>query len=109
VNSYPLSPLVPLPYGEPLPTSGVKGPPVQLGPAAGRRRARTRAAPERPAGPPSGPLAVQLRTASRYGLGVPDTLMTSDATASRGFIARHGFGRKVYKIFAATQNLWRER
>jgi hypothetical protein len=52
--------------------------------------------------------AYQLRTASRLGWRVPDTLMTSDPGAARGFIDRHGVGSTIYKIFAATQQVWRE-
>jgi glutathione synthase/RimK-type ligase-like ATP-grasp enzyme len=52
--------------------------------------------------------ALQLRTASRLGWRVPDTLMTSDPVAAREFVERHGVGSTVYKIFAATYQVWRE-
>jgi glutathione synthase/RimK-type ligase-like ATP-grasp enzyme len=52
--------------------------------------------------------ALQLRTAARLGLRVPDTLMTSDAAAATAFVERHGIGRTIYKIFTATTEVWRE-
>jgi glutathione synthase/RimK-type ligase-like ATP-grasp enzyme len=52
--------------------------------------------------------AAQLRVASRLGFRIPDTMMTSDAAAASAFVARHGIGNVVYKIFAATHQVWRE-
>jgi glutathione synthase/RimK-type ligase-like ATP-grasp enzyme len=52
--------------------------------------------------------AHQLLVASRLGLRVPDTMMTSDAAQARAFVERHGVGRTIYKIFAATHQVWRE-
>jgi glutathione synthase/RimK-type ligase-like ATP-grasp enzyme len=52
--------------------------------------------------------AHQLRVASDLGLRVPDTLMTSDAQAANAFIDRHGLDGTIYKIFSATQEIWRE-
>lgn len=52
--------------------------------------------------------AGQLAAAARLGFRVPDTLMTSDAAEARAFIARHGVGRTIYKIFSATHQVWRE-
>lgn len=52
--------------------------------------------------------ALQLAVAPHLGLRVPETLMTSDADQARAFIERHGPGRTVYKIFAATEQVWRE-
>lgn len=52
--------------------------------------------------------ALQLAVASRLGLRVPDTLLTSDAAEARAFIDRHGVGRTIYKIFSATHQVWRE-
>jgi glutathione synthase/RimK-type ligase-like ATP-grasp enzyme len=34
--------------------------------------------------------------------------MTSDPAAAAAFIERHGHGRTIYKIFSATQQVWRE-
>lgn len=52
--------------------------------------------------------ALQLAVAPRFGLRVPATLMTSDADEARAFVGRLGPGRVVYKIFAATYQVWRE-
>ncbi len=52
--------------------------------------------------------ALQLQVASRLGLRVPDTLMTSDPDDARRFVERHGLGNVVYKIFTATHQVWRE-
>jgi glutathione synthase/RimK-type ligase-like ATP-grasp enzyme len=52
--------------------------------------------------------AYQLRVASEIGLRVPATLMTSDAQAANAFIERYGVERTIYKIFSATQEIWRE-
>lgn len=52
--------------------------------------------------------ALQLRVASSLGLRIPDTLMTSDAEEARRFIDKHGISRTVYKIFSATERVWRE-
>ncbi len=52
--------------------------------------------------------AFQLAVAPAMGLRVPETCMTSDADEARAFVARHGLGRVVYKIFAATHQVWRE-
>lgn len=52
--------------------------------------------------------AFQLAVASSLGLRVPDTIMTSDPDEAMRFIERHGIGRTIYKIFAATHQVWRE-
>jgi hypothetical protein len=52
--------------------------------------------------------ALQLREAARLGLRVPDTVMTSDPATARRFAERHGLDRTIYKIFAATPQVWRE-
>lgn len=52
--------------------------------------------------------AYQLTVAHSLGLRVPDTLMTSDPDAARGFVERHGLDRTIYKIFSATHQVWRE-
>ena len=52
--------------------------------------------------------ALQLRVATRLGLRVPDTLMTSDPDDARRFVERHGLGNVIYKIFTATQQVWRQ-
>ena len=52
--------------------------------------------------------AWQLRVASRLGLRVPDTVMTSDRAAAMRFVERHGMGNVIYKIFTATHQVWRE-
>ncbi|HZK04436.1 MAG TPA: hypothetical protein VFC82_01145 [Actinomycetaceae bacterium] len=52
--------------------------------------------------------ALQLQVASSLGMRVPDTLMTSDPGRARAFIERHGPEMTVYKIFAATAQVWRE-
>lgn len=51
---------------------------------------------------------LQLAVASRLGLRVPDTIMTSDADEARAFVGRHGLGHTIYKIFSATYQVWRE-
>lgn len=50
----------------------------------------------------------QLRVASRIGLRVPTTLMTSDAAEAKAFIRRYGLGNTIYKTFSATHQVWRE-
>ena len=52
--------------------------------------------------------AFQLAVASSLGMRVPDTIMTSDPDEARQFIERHGIGKTIYKIFAATHQVWRE-
>ena len=52
--------------------------------------------------------ALQLAVAPRFGLRVPATLMTSDADEARSFAERLGVENVVYKIFAATYQVWRE-
>ncbi|WP_109473259.1 MvdC/MvdD family ATP grasp protein [Ornithinimicrobium cavernae] len=54
--------------------------------------------------------ALQLAVAPRLGLRVPETLMTSDEAEAREFVARQEArgARAVYKIFAATHQVWRE-
>jgi hypothetical protein len=54
--------------------------------------------------------AFQLAVVPQVGLRVPDTLMTSDESEAREFVARQeGRGRRtIYKIFAATHQVWRE-
>lgn len=52
--------------------------------------------------------AHQLTVAHSLGLRVPDTLMTSDPASARSFVERHGLGRTIYKIFSATNQVWRE-
>lgn len=51
---------------------------------------------------------LQLQVASRLGLRVPDTLMTSDRDEAMAFVERLGMGSVVYKIFSATYQVWRE-
>ena len=51
---------------------------------------------------------LQLAVAARIGLAVPATLVTSDANEARTFIERLGVNRTVYKIFSATEEIWRE-
>ena len=51
---------------------------------------------------------LQLQVASRLGLRVPQTLMTSDSAEARRFADRLGLGNVVYKIFSATHQVWRE-
>ncbi|CAN5695537.1 ATP-grasp ribosomal peptide maturase [soil metagenome] len=51
---------------------------------------------------------LQLQVASRLGLRVPDTLMTSDREEAVRFVERLGMGNVVYKIFSATYQVWRE-
>ncbi|GIG36840.1 MvdC/MvdD family ATP grasp protein [Cellulomonas pakistanensis] len=50
----------------------------------------------------------QLAVARELGLRVPATLMTSDPAEARAFVDRVGVGSTVYKIFAATERVWRE-
>jgi glutathione synthase/RimK-type ligase-like ATP-grasp enzyme len=50
----------------------------------------------------------QLRVASQLGMRVPRTLVTSDPERARGFIARNGMGRTIFKTFSATYEVWRE-
>lgn len=52
--------------------------------------------------------AFQLAVAPQVGLRVPATVMTSDAAEARAFAAERGPGGTVYKIFAATYEVWRE-
>lgn len=54
--------------------------------------------------------ALQLAVVPSVGLRVPETLMTSDQAEAREFVARQeGRGRRtIYKIFAATHQVWRE-
>ena len=52
--------------------------------------------------------AHQLRVASDLGLRIPRTLMTSDRARAMQFIEQNGIGKTIYKIFAATQKVWRE-
>ena len=52
--------------------------------------------------------ANQLALAPQFGLVVPETLMTSDEDEAREFAERLGPGNVVYKIFAATHQVWRE-
>lgn len=53
---------------------------------------------------------LQLRIAPELGLRVPQTLMTSEESEAREFVARQeARGRQsIYKIFAATHQVWRE-
>jgi glutathione synthase/RimK-type ligase-like ATP-grasp enzyme len=50
----------------------------------------------------------QLRAAEAVGLAVPETLITNAPEAARGFIARHGAARTVFKAFNGTRQAWRE-
>ena len=50
----------------------------------------------------------QLRVAELVGLDIPDTLVTNDPEEAKGFVAQHGAGSTVYKVFSATRRLWRE-
>ena len=50
----------------------------------------------------------QLTVARSLGLRVPRTLVPSDPGRARQFIDEVGLGRVVYKIFAATEQVWRE-
>ena len=52
--------------------------------------------------------ALQLQVASRLGLRVPDTMMTSDRGEAMAFVERLGLEHVVYKIFSATYQVWRE-
>lgn len=52
--------------------------------------------------------ALQLAVAPGLGLRVPRTLMTSDAAEARAFVELMGPDNVVYKIFAATYDVWRE-
>jgi hypothetical protein len=51
---------------------------------------------------------LQLREASRLGLRIPRTLVTSDPVDARQFVDRLGVGNVIYKIFSATPQVWRE-
>jgi hypothetical protein len=50
----------------------------------------------------------QLRLAHVLGLRVPRTLITSDPDQARAFVERIGLGSTIYKIFSATEQVWRE-
>jgi len=52
--------------------------------------------------------ALQLREASRLGLRVPRTLITSDPDRARDFIDTYGLRKTVFKTFSATHAIWRE-
>lgn len=52
--------------------------------------------------------STQLGVARALGLRVPQTLLTSDPAEARAFVERVGMGSTVYKIFAATERVWRE-
>jgi len=52
--------------------------------------------------------ALQLAVAPRFGLHVPRTIMTSDADEARAFADSLGVENVIYKIFAATHQVWRE-
>ncbi len=52
--------------------------------------------------------AYQLKVASRLGMAVPDTLMTSDRDEAMAFVDRLGLEHVIYKIFGATLDVWRE-
>lgn len=54
--------------------------------------------------------ALQLVVAPQVGLRVPETLMTSEEREAREFVARQEArgSRAIYKIFAATHQVWRE-
>ncbi|WP_147796311.1 alpha-L-glutamate ligase [Cellulomonas sp. Y8] len=52
--------------------------------------------------------STQLAVARGLGLRVPETMMTSDPAEARAFVERVGVGSVVYKIFAATERVWRE-
>lgn len=52
--------------------------------------------------------ALQLAVAPTLGLRTPRTLMTSDAAEARAFAEQWGIDNVVYKIFAATYQVWRE-
>lgn len=52
--------------------------------------------------------ALQLALASRLGLRVPRTLMTSDPGRAQSFIEHEGIGRVIHKTFASTHQVWRE-
>lgn len=56
----------------------------------------------------AGRKAHQLRVARSVGLVVPRTLMTSDPSAARSFIAGSVSGGTIYKTFTATERIWRE-
>lgn len=51
---------------------------------------------------------LQLATAVRVGLTVPNTLITNDPDEARRFIADVGPARTIYKTFLATEEHWRE-
>lgn len=50
----------------------------------------------------------QLKLAREVGLETPATLITSDPSAARAFVERHGPEQTIYKSFLATQEAWRE-
>lgn len=49
----------------------------------------------------------QLAVASRSGIPIPRTLITSDPDAARAFVAAHP-GGTIYKTFRASEEYWRE-
>lgn len=50
----------------------------------------------------------QLATATKIGLAIPQTVITTDPEAAREFVALRGAERTVYKTFLATEQHWRE-
>ena len=52
--------------------------------------------------------AWQLDVARAVGLTVPRTLITTDPDAARGFVAREGVDRTIYKPFQGSEDAWRE-
>ncbi len=50
----------------------------------------------------------QLRVATEVGFTVPRTLMTSNPDRAKTFVESLGLGRTIFKMFAATPNVWRE-
>lgn len=50
----------------------------------------------------------QLRAAQEVGLDIPETLVTNDPLAARGFIDERNGEPTVYKTFSATAQEWRE-
>jgi hypothetical protein len=50
----------------------------------------------------------QLKVAQSVGLPIPETLVTNDPAEARGFAARHGCERTIYKSFLALETAWRE-
>lgn len=52
--------------------------------------------------------STQLGVARALGLRIPRTLLTSDPGEARAFVDQVGTGSTVYKIFAATERVWRE-